>query len=259
MRKRRKEEEHSEGSDYNLPVHKARKTGGNRVLFKPNDRDFRALLDNAYGSKLTAIIKSGLNQYSESNVVKIRNKEDSRKKVTPGTFESLDTEHGSYWTANTAKRLKLNTLDLYMTYVQTHFENLLKELKGTLQSEQLSEDQREVVLLEEQTRAIVVPLHRVLRRDLPPDMRATIMKKFNTALSQYSDFASVGITLKVLSKLHLQPQKERDKRKRIEELMEGADKAEIGDRSDDIITGNKARSVLKKHRKSLKKYRENQR
>ncbi|GAA5817238.1 hypothetical protein MFLAVUS_010781 [Mucor flavus] len=187
-----------------------------------------------------------------------------------------------------------------MTYVQTHFENLLRGLKGTLQSEQFSEDQREVVLLEEQTRAIIVPLHQVLRRDLPPDMRATIMEKFNTALSQYSDFAydnpsqtdernvdeemliimnnaeyisatikksvvsnfstnlenmyqsgkrfkkAVDITLKLLLKLHLQPQKERDKRKRIEKLNEGVDKAKIGDRSGDIITRNKARS----HKKS---------
>ncbi|GAA5808840.1 hypothetical protein MFLAVUS_002239 [Mucor flavus] len=172
------QEEHSKGSDYNLPVPKSRKTGGGRVVFKPNDKDFRALLDNAYRSNLTAIIKSGLNQSSENNVVRIRNKEDSRKKVPPGTFESLNTEYGSYWTANAEKRLKLNTLDLCMTY-------------GTLQSEQLSEDQCEVVLLEEQTKAIVVPLHRVLRRDLPSDMKATTMEKFNTALSQYSDFACI--------------------------------------------------------------------
>lgn len=72
---------------------------------------------------------------------------------------------------------------------------------------------------------------------------------------------AVDVTLNILLKLHLQPQKEREKRKRISERMEEvekikADNNKSGNNSSDnnIITRDKARSLLKRYRKSLKKY-----
>lgn len=192
MRKRRKEAEHEEGTGYNLPQRKIRRTGrNNRAVFKPDDRDFRALLNNAYRSKLSNIIESGLKQYSGRDVVKIKEKEFTRKKVPPGTFESLDTSYGSYWTANTAKRLKLDTFNLYLTFVNTEYDDLLAELKQEHQDEQPSTNQHQAVQLEEETRSIVVQLNQVLREDLPADMKTVIIKKFSSAISQQTDYAYI--------------------------------------------------------------------
>ncbi|KAG2233696.1 hypothetical protein INT48_009440 [Thamnidium elegans] len=181
MRKRRKVEEHEEGYDYNVPVPKFRKTGRDRVAFKPNDSKFRTLHDNAFKSKVTTIIKSSSKEYSESNVVKLRKKEANRKKVPPEAFEYLDTEYGYYWAANIAKRLKLNTFNLYLTFVNNHFQGLVRQ----------SENQIQLVLQDEQTIAMVVSLNQVLRTDLPSDMRDIIIERLKIAVSQYPGFACI--------------------------------------------------------------------
>ncbi|CAO3698210.1 unnamed protein product [Rhizopus stolonifer] len=93
--------------------------------------------------------------------------EQKRRKVLPGTFEALDDQYGAYWSANTCKHLKLNALSLYG-----------KE----------EEDARAFVQ-EEQIRSIVVPLGQIVRKDLPPNMRAIIIEKLNSAIVRYSDFA----------------------------------------------------------------------
>ncbi|CAO3665098.1 unnamed protein product [Rhizopus stolonifer] len=66
---------------------------------------------------------------SKSKNDNLKDVEQKRRKVPPGTFEALDDQYSAYWSANTCKRLKLNALSLYGSYVQNNFDNLLDTIK----------------------------------------------------------------------------------------------------------------------------------
>jgi hypothetical protein len=125
MGKRRRVEDHAEGVKYNLPVPKSKGRAPATATFRPNENDFRLLLAEAFKSRLTSIIKAHLNQGPESNGASLRNTEAERKKAPPGTFEALDSQHDPYWTSNTAKRLKINALSLYKSYLHDNFDSLI--------------------------------------------------------------------------------------------------------------------------------------
>ena len=53
----------------------------------------------------------------------------------------------------------------------------------------LKEEDTIAFVQEEQIRSIVAPLGQIVRKDLPPNMRAVIIEKLKSAIIQYSDFA----------------------------------------------------------------------
>ncbi|ORE02521.1 hypothetical protein BCV72DRAFT_309062 [Rhizopus microsporus var. microsporus] len=117
----------------------------------------------AFRSRLTSIIKTHLHQEPEINGDNLRNTEAERKKIPPGTFEALDSQHGPYWTGNTAKRLKINVLSLYKSYLHDNFDSLFDEVKETLNEQTESEEgETSTQSAEEQVKVIVVPLGQFL-------------------------------------------------------------------------------------------------
>lgn len=131
MVKRWRVEDHVEEVEYNLPVSKSKR----KATFRPNGNDFRLLLTEVFISKLTSIIKVNLNQGPESNDASWKNIEAECKKVLPNAFEALDSQHDSYWKGNTAKRLKINTLLLYKSYLHGNFDSLIDAVNETLNEE----------------------------------------------------------------------------------------------------------------------------
>jgi hypothetical protein len=97
-----------------------------------NQNDFRLLLIGAFRSWQSSIIKAHLKEEPESNGASSKNIEAGRKKAPPGTFDALDSLYGPYWTGNSAKRLKLNTLSMYKSYLQGNFDSLINVTKEML-------------------------------------------------------------------------------------------------------------------------------
>ena len=106
MGKKRRVEVHVEGVEYNLPVPRGKRRAPSTATFRPNESDFHLLLTEAFRSRLASIMEAHLNQHPESDGASSRNTEEERKSVPLGAFEVLDSQHGSYCTGNTTKRLK---------------------------------------------------------------------------------------------------------------------------------------------------------
>ncbi|CAO3699391.1 unnamed protein product [Rhizopus stolonifer] len=190
-KKRKRYQDHTAGMDYNLPTPKSSGRTSRATSFKPNENEFRGLLNSAFKSRLSRLIQAYLKQDdSKSKNDNLKDVEQKRRKVPPGTFEALDDQYGTYWSANTCRRLKLNTLSLYGSYVQNNFDNLLDTIKEN-QNNSVPEEEEDAraFVQEEQIRSIVVLLGQIVRKYLPPNMRATIIEKLNSAIIQYSDFA----------------------------------------------------------------------
>ena len=160
------------------------------ATFRPIESDFRLLLTEAFRSRLTSIIETYLNQHPESDGASLRNTEEERKMVPPSAFETLDSQHGPYRTGNTAKRLKINALSLYKSYLQENFDSLFSAVKERLdEGAESEEDEISTQSAEHQVKSIVVPLGQVIRKDLSTELRPTIMEKLSSAACKYSDFA----------------------------------------------------------------------
>ncbi|KAG1471083.1 hypothetical protein G6F56_002323 [Rhizopus delemar] len=159
--------------------------------FKPNENEFRELFNNAFKSRISRLIQAYLKQGgSKSKNDNVKDVEQKRRKVPPGTFEALDDQYGAYWSANTCKRLKLNALSLYGSYVQNSFDDLLDTIKENQNNAVPEEEEDTIVFVqEEQIRSIVALLGQIVRKYLPPNMRAVIFETLNSAIVQYSDFA----------------------------------------------------------------------
>lgn len=110
-------------------------------------------------------------------------------------YEELDGKSGAYWTHNTLARLKLHGLSLYRDYVQNHFYALVKEVEKYFDKGKEPGEPEEAgtssLLQDEQIRSMVLHLGQVIRKYLPPEGRSIIIEKFNNAIAQYSDFASI--------------------------------------------------------------------
>ncbi|CEI85993.1 hypothetical protein RMCBS344292_00440 [Rhizopus microsporus] len=192
MGKRRRVEDHIEGVEYNLPVPRSKRRAPSTATFRPNESDFHLLLTEAFRLRLISIIEPHLNQHPESDGASLRNTEEERKRVPPGAFEALDSQHGPYWTGNTAKRLKVNALSLYKSYLQENFDSLFSAVKERLdEGAESEEDEISTQSVEHQVKSIVVPLGQVIRKDLPVELRSTIMEKLSSAVYKYSDFACI--------------------------------------------------------------------
>ncbi|CEI92117.1 hypothetical protein RMCBS344292_06388 [Rhizopus microsporus] len=192
MGKRRRVEDHIEGVEYNLPVPRSKRRAPSTATFRPIESDFRLLLTEAFRSRLTSIIETYLNQHPESDGASLRNTEEERKMVPPSAFETLDSQHGPYRTGNTAKRLKINALSLYKSYLQENFDSLFSAVKEKLDERTESEaDEISTQSAEHQVKSIVMPLGQAIRKDLPAELRSTIMKKLISAVCKYSDFACI--------------------------------------------------------------------
>ncbi|CAO3681681.1 unnamed protein product [Rhizopus stolonifer] len=192
-KKRKRYQDHTAGMDYNLPTPKSSGRASRATSFKPNENEFRGLLNSAFKSRLSRLIQAYLKQDgSKSKNDNLKDVKQKRRKVPPGTFGALDDQYSAYWSANTCKRFKLNALSLYRSYVQNNFNNLLDTIKEN-QNNSVPEEEEDARALvqEEQIRSIVAPLGHIVRKDLPPNMRATIIEKLNSAIVQYSDFACV--------------------------------------------------------------------
>ena len=192
MSKSKRVEDHIEGVEYNLPVPKSKRRAPAAAILKYNENGSRLLLAKAFRSRLTSIIETHLNQHSESDGASLRNTEEERKRVPLGAFEALDSQHGPYWTGNTAKRLKVNALSLYKSYLQENFDSLFSAVKERLdEGAESEEDEISTQSVEHQVKSIVVPLGHVIRKDLPVELRSTIMEKLSSAVCKYSDFACI--------------------------------------------------------------------
>ena len=162
------------------------------ATFRPNESDFRLLLNETFRSRLTSIIEAQLNQHPESDGDSLRNTGAEHKKVPPGAFEALDSQNGLYWTGNTAKRLKINALLLYKNYLHEKFDNLLSTVKERLDEGTESErDEISTQSVEHQVKSIVMHLGQVIWKDLPAELRSTIIKKLISAVCKHPDFACI--------------------------------------------------------------------
>ncbi|CEP11766.1 hypothetical protein [Parasitella parasitica] len=112
--------------------------------FKPSKEAFTTLLNDAFSESIKAT-------------------ELDRKKVPPGTFEELDAQYGGYWSTNSCKRLKMNSLSLYKDFVETNFDEFLNSIR----------ENKEIFPVE----------------DLPSALRADLNKNLTSAVTQYSDFS----------------------------------------------------------------------
>ncbi|CAO3688218.1 unnamed protein product [Rhizopus stolonifer] len=175
-KKRKRYQGYTADIDYNLPTPKSSRIISRATSFKPNENEFRGLLSSAFKSRLSRLMQAYLKQdSSKSKNDNLKDVEQKRRKVPPGTFEALDDQYGAYWSANT---------------LQNNFDNLLDTIKEN-QNNSVPEEEEDAraFVQEEQIRSIVVLLGQIVRKDLPPNMRATIIEKLNSAIIQYSDFA----------------------------------------------------------------------
>ncbi|ORE07841.1 hypothetical protein BCV72DRAFT_334860 [Rhizopus microsporus var. microsporus] len=133
-----------------------------------------------------------MTQESESNSASLRDTEAERNKASPGTFEALGSQYHPYWASNTAKRLKINALLLYKSYLHDNFDSLIDAVKEMLNEETDPEEaETSAGSAEEQVKVAVVPFNQVLRKDLSVELRPTIIEKLSSAIYKYSDFACI--------------------------------------------------------------------
>jgi hypothetical protein len=128
--KGRRIEDHTKGTEYNLP-HPKCKRSATATTFKPDKDEFRRMLKGAFHAKLCSIIKDDLKKNPKSDGTALKNEESQRGKVPCGTFETLDFQYGNYWAANIAIRLKLTTLSMYKDYIHDKFEEVFSLVKAT--------------------------------------------------------------------------------------------------------------------------------
>ncbi|CAO3686699.1 unnamed protein product [Rhizopus stolonifer] len=183
-KKRKRYQDHTAGMDYNLPTPKSSRRTSRATSFKPNENGFRGLLNSAFKSRLSRLIQAYLKQ--DSSKIKNDNLKDVEQKRT---FEALDNQYSAYWSACTCKRLKLNALSLYGSYVQNNFDNLLSAIKENQNNSVPEEEEDAKAFVQEQIRSIVAPLGQIVRKVLLPNVRAIIIEKLKSAIVQYSDFA----------------------------------------------------------------------
>ncbi|CAO3676957.1 unnamed protein product [Rhizopus stolonifer] len=172
-KKRKRYQGHTADMDYNLPTSKSSRIISRATGFKPNENEFRELLNSVFKSRLSRLIQAYLKQDdSKSKNDNLKDVEQKRRKIPPGTFEALDDQYDAY------------------CYVQNNFDNLLDTIKEN-QNNAVPEEEEDAraFVQEEQIRSVLASLGQIVRKDLPPNMRAIIIEKLNSVIVQYSDFA----------------------------------------------------------------------
>ncbi|KAG1467631.1 hypothetical protein G6F56_004303 [Rhizopus delemar] len=96
-------EDHTSGMDYNLLTPKGSGKISRSTSFKPNENESREILNSAFKSRLPRLMQAYLKQGgSKSKNDNVKDVEQRRRKVPPGTFEALDDQYGAYWSVNTS-------------------------------------------------------------------------------------------------------------------------------------------------------------
>jgi paraquat-inducible protein B len=98
-------------------------------------------------------------------------------------------------------------------------------------------------------------------KDFNATIKKSVIAQFSTNLDlMYKNGKrlknAIEKTLRILLKLHLQPKKERSRRKYINELQATSDTSHTVVTANSIFSRNKKRSLLNKYRKQLQKYQE---